>query len=288
LLRGLCSNEEGEMQFVGPKILKRERVLRQGDRGYRMSNGGLSGVETSIHPAPRGQLILEQIRDCASVQALDRLRLVHADYPKRVIILSSIPLDISVDELVSLDEMAGTEGYEGPVGRLRKAMGCKGVLPLGARDLARGFPDLFPSKARARDALKAAKAHVMGDPVNSRFPARTALKRKAISTTSQQGPTGAHGPSSDHDGGTLGVGPVRSGDGIKLNGGTYQLEFLFSNHPHLIQVEYRRDGQRGKASHALIDNKRLPDPEAALSRLLGEKITSFKIQPTRNINPKEK
>ena len=193
-----------------------------------------------------------------------------------------------MDELVRLDEIAGTEGYEGPVGRLKKALDCKGVLPLGAGDLAHGFPDLFPSKARARDALKAAKAHALSEPPNGRFPAHTALNRKKIGAAPQQGPTSIHEPSSHSDRGAVVVGPVQSGGDAKLNGGAYQVEFLFSNHPHLIQVEYRRKGQRGKASHALIDSTRHPDPEAALSHLLCEKIASFKIQPTQNINPKEK
>lgn len=282
LLRGLYSDEEGEIRFVGAEMLEQQV------RGYRMSDEAHLGVETSVHPDPRGQRILEQIRECESVQAIDRIRLVHPEHPKHVIILSSIPLDISVDELVSLDEMAGTEGYQGSLGRLRKALDCEGVLPLGARDLARGFPELFPSKARARDALKAAKAHVLSDPVNGRFPARTDLNRTRVGAVPQQGSAGAYEPPGHPDNGIVGACPTQAGDGTGINGGTYQLEFLLSNHPHLMRAEYRRAGQRGKASHALIDIKRYPDPKAALSRLLGEKITSFKIQPTRNIDPKEK
>ncbi len=40
------------------------------------------------------------------------------------------------------------------------------MLPLGARDLWRAHPELFPSKARAKDALDAAKDHPMGAGLN--------------------------------------------------------------------------------------------------------------------------
>ncbi len=36
------------------------------------------------------------------------------------------------------------------------------MIPLGARDLSRAYPELFPSGARAKDAITAAKDHPMG------------------------------------------------------------------------------------------------------------------------------
>jgi hypothetical protein len=59
-------------------------------------------IRTSCHPDPRAQVLLEQIREAETTQAIDRLRLVHK--PKgprspRVFILSNIPVDIEVDEL---------------------------------------------------------------------------------------------------------------------------------------------------------------------------------------------
>ena len=60
---------------------------------------------------------------------------------------------------------------------------------------------------------------------------------------------------------------------------TLQIISLFGFHPHLIRVEYRRVGQRGKVSKALIDTAQHPDPRAALAGVLGEKLSSFKIIP---------
>ena len=59
-------------------------------------------IRTSCHPDPHAQVLLEQIREAETAQAIDRLRLVHKSKgPRspRVFILSNIPVDIEVDEL---------------------------------------------------------------------------------------------------------------------------------------------------------------------------------------------
>ena len=61
-------------------------------------------IRTSCHPDPRAQVLLEQIREAETTQAIDRLRLVHKPKNRRdarVFILSSIPVDIAVDKLFS-------------------------------------------------------------------------------------------------------------------------------------------------------------------------------------------
>ena len=149
LARAFFADEPERLRLVGD-----ERFPRR-PRGYRMRNSEQLGAKTAIHPDPHAQRLLEQIRERESVQAIDRLRLVHTAARKRVIILSSVPLDITVDEVRTLDELAGTPGRIGPRGRLRAALDRAGIVPLGKRDLAAAFPDLFPSQARAKDALRA-------------------------------------------------------------------------------------------------------------------------------------
>jgi hypothetical protein len=59
-------------------------------------------IQTSCHPDPRAQVLLEQIREAETAQAIDRLRLVHKPKGPRspkVFILSNIPVNIEVDEL---------------------------------------------------------------------------------------------------------------------------------------------------------------------------------------------
>lgn len=122
-------------------------------RGYRMIDGRHTGVKAHVHPDPRGQKILELIRERESTQAVDRLRLVHTRKKKRVVILSNLPLDITVDELRSLDQLAGNIDRMAE-DKFRIAMEREGMVPLGPRDLYVAFPDLWKSVHAAGHAVE--------------------------------------------------------------------------------------------------------------------------------------
>ena len=85
------------------------------DVAYRMANGSIKSIKTSRHPDRRVDKLLRLARDSESTQAIDRLRLVHADKPKTVWLLCNIPLDITVNNLLNWDdfnkiiEMVSTE-----------------------------------------------------------------------------------------------------------------------------------------------------------------------------------
>lgn len=62
-------------------------------RGYNYKSGK-KGVDVQVHPDPRVQEVVEQIREQESHQAIDRIRLIHNEQIKTVYILSNLPLDI--------------------------------------------------------------------------------------------------------------------------------------------------------------------------------------------------
>jgi hypothetical protein len=74
------------------------RLLRSERRGYRM-RVGRADVEVEVHPDLDIQALLEQFREAEMAQAVDRLRLIHNDTPKRVVIVSNLALDLTVDLL---------------------------------------------------------------------------------------------------------------------------------------------------------------------------------------------
>lgn len=123
------------------------------ERGFRLKRGR-SGVDVVRHPDARGQAVLEQVREWESTQAIDRLRLVHAETPKRVYVLSSVVLDIEVDHLVTWDEMMNGGG------RIEQAWNTvQGeVMPIAPAWLAAQFPRLWKTvdaaKVDAREAIK--------------------------------------------------------------------------------------------------------------------------------------
>lgn len=57
-----------------------------------MADGSVRDGPRRAHPDPRAQSILAQSRECASLQAIARLRLVSPNREKRVVILSNLPL----------------------------------------------------------------------------------------------------------------------------------------------------------------------------------------------------
>jgi hypothetical protein len=63
--------------------------------GRRMRNGGPNVVEVHVHPDPRCQAVLEQVREAEIAQAIDRVRPVFNR--RRIILLTNLPLDVTVD-----------------------------------------------------------------------------------------------------------------------------------------------------------------------------------------------
>lgn len=109
-------------------------------RQFRLRTGeGNSSVWA--HPDPFAQRVLEQKREAEMLQAIDRLRLIHSPATKPVFILSSCPLDLTVDELVTLEQLAGRDDY---LGQLLEHLA--GVVPLRASILHQRRPDLFRSE----------------------------------------------------------------------------------------------------------------------------------------------
>ena len=114
-------------------------------RGYRGIQRG--SVQVQVHPDWRAQLLLEQIREAESEQALDRLRLLRGDGKQRqVYILSNLPLNVTVDQLWSWKQ------YQKSLEVLRA---CDWQTPKKTRDLMELLPDI--SERTARDWLKELK-----------------------------------------------------------------------------------------------------------------------------------
>ena len=114
-------------------------------RGYRGIQRG--SVMVQVHPDWRAQLLLEQVREAESEQALDRLRLLRGEGDQRqVYILSNVPLNVTVDYGWSWKQ------YQKSLEVLRA---CSWVVPKKTKDLMALIPDI--SERTARDWLKELK-----------------------------------------------------------------------------------------------------------------------------------
>ncbi|MBI4377377.1 MAG: hypothetical protein HY549_13135 [Elusimicrobia bacterium] len=136
------------LYFDDPEPLKLTGTYAKALRGYRLKDGRQVGVEVDVHLDPRVQRILELKRERESAQAIDRVRLVHCETPKVVLILCNLPLDIDVDRLVSWRDLANGGC------RLDQALKRNGwALPLVPSCLARNWPDLFASPRAAEHEI---------------------------------------------------------------------------------------------------------------------------------------
>jgi len=86
--------------------------------------------------------VQKQIREAETVQAIARLRLVWAEYQKRVFLLSNLPVEMPVDHLIEFNELMPD--------RLEMELIKKGDLPLTPLGLEKVRPDLGFAGASAR------------------------------------------------------------------------------------------------------------------------------------------
>jgi len=102
--------------------------LESEKRGYRLK-GDSGSAMTQVHPDWRVQALLEQMRESESTQAIDRLRLLrpHSEgFQRRVFILCSVPLDVTVDHL---------ESWSGLQKLIALLEDCKSIVPLNPKHL---------------------------------------------------------------------------------------------------------------------------------------------------------
>ena len=116
-------------------------------RGYRMRTGGHQ-VQVSIHQDRRIQLCSEIIREAECVQALDRLRAVRAEHRKDIFIVSSVPVDVTVDKVISLNDLAFGSLLE------HVLIALDGVVPLSKPLLCGLLPDLFENERATRSFIE--------------------------------------------------------------------------------------------------------------------------------------
>jgi hypothetical protein len=90
--------------------------------------------------------MLEQVREAEIAQAVDRVRPVFNR--RRVIVLTNVALDLTVDHALTWPELRP--------GKFAYAFARHGVLPLSAGDLCRGFLDLWRLENTAKVELRRA------------------------------------------------------------------------------------------------------------------------------------
>ena len=132
-------------------------------------NGDTATITRTAFEDRRCQEILESIREQESLQAVDRLRLIHATKPKTIYLLCNLPLPgLPPDELVTLDDLLLP-------GRIAEVM-LRDFAVVGPAALAARHPDLFPTAKTAKEHLDRFSAGF-----NSPFPYIGSYRQTSLS-----------------------------------------------------------------------------------------------------------
>ena len=100
---------------------------------------------------PRPQAFLTQIRDCETLQAIDRLRLIHATEEKHIYLISNLPLnDLKVDnenyQTIHFNDLLAPSRLD----KVKENYQHIGVMPLSPSYLFERHPEIFTSLALAK------------------------------------------------------------------------------------------------------------------------------------------
>ena len=145
--RALFGDSSQPLEFMDPDA----RNMPEVEARYTMRDGSGRAVLVRQHPDPRIAEIQTQVRECATRQLIERLRLVRAAKPKRVVIACKIPLpDFPVDELTTWADLIPNRLE---CAALEAAEDGRQVLRLSSAGLAADAPETFPNAKAAKNWL---------------------------------------------------------------------------------------------------------------------------------------
>ena len=135
-----------------------------------------SAITRSAFSDPRTEAIQGQIREAETVQAIARLRLVRADYQKRVFLLSNLPVEMPVDHLIGFSDLMPD--------KLEMELIKRGNVPLTRKGLLALRPDLELSDEAAKKVVQRSKA---SNPKSLLFTLPTLVRTSTMMATFKAG-----------------------------------------------------------------------------------------------------
>ena len=131
-------HDDGARLDAGPEV-----DLPTEARGYLLTDPDLHlGVEVRSFTDGRIEAIHQQIREAETVQAIARLRLVHAPRLKYVYLLGNLPIEMPIDELVEWSDLAPNTA--------ERELIAKGNIPLSPLGWTKMRPDIASDPNRAK------------------------------------------------------------------------------------------------------------------------------------------
>lgn len=154
-LRALFGDSEKPLALVSDGKLESSSGQK-----IMLTNGSASEAKVQLHPDDRATSLLRQSREAQSEQAIARLRLIGATTPKRVVVLSNVPLpSLQVDDLrkfQAIVEDKTDQQISTKYKRLEDAMAGVGIdalagMRLSCKGLSEDAPKVFPTQSSAKE-----------------------------------------------------------------------------------------------------------------------------------------
>lgn len=142
--RALFGDDPEPLNLIGG-----EGMFPARQEGIATRDGARVSVEVRHHPDARVDALLRQFREQSSIQAIARIRAVHCERAKRVVILSNIPLEgVEVEELTTWADFAPDRMEAAVIERMHTcaARGVPFGLRFGGASMAADVPGAFPSE----------------------------------------------------------------------------------------------------------------------------------------------
>jgi hypothetical protein len=110
IMRGIFFDDDKQLDFI-KKNNQGVKLFNSSNRPIHLKNNRsfinkvtIHPVDVSIHPDQRGNRILNQIRECETIQGISRIRDIHNN-GKKVYILCNVPLDLEIDKLIDWKDL---------------------------------------------------------------------------------------------------------------------------------------------------------------------------------------
>jgi len=117
-------------------------------RGIRKRDGTGHPVKVAYHPNTWAERVLRSIRDTEIEQAIDRIRPIFKDRPVKIVLLSPVAVDLTVDQVMSWAD------FKQGGSRIERALKTARVVPLSGREAARLMPGIWGDEKTARRDFK--------------------------------------------------------------------------------------------------------------------------------------
>jgi hypothetical protein len=147
-------------------------------RGFR---GVAGAAPVEYHPDPVCAALLSQIREAELIQAIDRARLVHRapDRPCKVLVLTNVVLPLTVHQLSTWEALIPD--------RFTRAAWRGPAVPASYGELARVFPDLWPSAGAVEQDYRRSRSTPYESLIELLLGKRRGLKRVEYRLPQQTG-----------------------------------------------------------------------------------------------------